>query len=675
MPPLLPDPAFKMKCDTCGAEFLSSDDLVGPLCGACLLRNALDSEPPTPGTHSAPKSRGNPEMAELQKSFPDFELLSLLGEGGMGSVYMARQLSLDRIVAIKFLHSNLEGDPEFKERFQREAKAMARLSHPNIVNIYDFGSRNDIYFFIMEYIDGCDLHRLMKSGEVDESLAYSIIGQICNALHFAHEQGIIHRDVKPANIFVDKSGTAKIGDFGLAVFVEQSANSSLTVSGVGMGTPSYMAPEQLTDAKTIDARADIYAFGIVVYEMLTGSVPAGNFPPPTHRLNRRNKRLDHAILRAMAQNPNDRTTDVREISKAITSRNNKPKPIKITSVLITLLLAVILAAIFAPHLNQPKPTLFPKQGKVEVEKLIPPALPLMTDSFAEMRKRGGRLRSWSNLANQIDLSPAEGIDDFIYIKNAPYIAMSWYAARSDGEMISNRPDLSQRTDYRDAFHSFSHEWPDRVVPVPKTHRAYLPFIIPTTRAVSIGQSYDFSVMVTPQGNIAVAGKPDWTKTHQFVLNRLKTVTNAVQFDSWNRISSILTSEGKTINWSDPHGFFDGPNTTRKLVQVATAGAHVLGLCDDGSVTMWTHPHHLKHHRIPHVLRPPTDPGPFIRIKAMDFINVAQRPDGTWHAWGDDNGAKLIAHINSLGPTLDMELFSINYASGAKMIWIEAVKPE
>ncbi|MCP4455302.1 MAG: serine/threonine protein kinase, partial [Planctomycetes bacterium] len=194
-------------------------------------------------------------------------------------VYKARQKQLDRVVALKILPPEVGQSEAFAERFTREARSMAKLHHPQIVTVFEFGQTKDgLYYFIMEFVDGTDLRRVIRAGELTSGQALAIVPQICEALHYAHEKGIVHRDIKPENILLDNDGHIKIADFGLARLLNKEATAyTLTQADQRMGTPHYMAPEQIEHPSAVDHRADIYSLGVVFYEMLTGELPIGRF--------------------------------------------------------------------------------------------------------------------------------------------------------------------------------------------------------------------------------------------------------------------------------------------------------------------------------------------------------------------------------------------------------------
>lgn len=267
-----------------------------------------------------------PDIKVLADQFPDLEIGELLGQGGMGAVYRATQTRLDRNVALKIIRPESAEDRSFAERFNREARTLARLNHPNIVAVYDFGEvtltneRGDkqrLYYFLMEYVDGANLRQLLHAGELRAERALSIVPQICDALQFAHDEGIVHRDIKPENILVDRRGRIKIADFGLAKLLSDDTDESkLTGTHQVMGTPRYMAPEQMKSTRKVDHRADIYSLGVVFYEMLTGELPMGRFEPPSQK-GGVDEQWDEVIFRTLEQEPGRRYQQASEIKSDV----------------------------------------------------------------------------------------------------------------------------------------------------------------------------------------------------------------------------------------------------------------------------------------------------------------------------------------------------------------------
>ncbi|MGA2051669.1 MAG: serine/threonine-protein kinase [Opitutales bacterium] len=259
-----------------------------------------------------------PKPEQLAVSFPQLEILEFIGQGGMGAVYKARQPALDRLVALKILTPQVGDDPGFAERFTREARALALLSHPNIVAVHDFGQSGGFPYFIMEYVDGLNLRQIERAGKLAPREALQIIPQICEALQFAHDEGIVHRDIKPENILVDKRGRVKIADFGLAKLLGRDlpGGAPITEAGHVIGTPHYMAPEQVEHPLEVDHRADIYSLGVVFYEMLTGELPLGKFAVPSQKA-AMDQRLDDVVLRALEKEPQQRYQQASEVKTAV----------------------------------------------------------------------------------------------------------------------------------------------------------------------------------------------------------------------------------------------------------------------------------------------------------------------------------------------------------------------
>ena len=290
------------------------------------------------GPHGTKVVQPPPAPAEIAALFPQLEILECLGRGGMGVVYKARQPRLNRLVALKILAREKEQDAQFAERFTREAQALARLNHPNIVTVHDFGTvgqasslplsekQNEksetgkmpvLHYLLMEFVDGLNLRQLLQARKMPSDQALTIVPKICEALQYAHEQGIVHRDIKPENILLDKSGRVKIADFGIAKMLgDEPGQQTLTGAKDAVGTPHYMAPEQIEKPLSVDHRADIYSLGVVFYEMLTGELPLGKFQPPSKKV-QIDVRLDEVVLHALEKEPELRYQQASQVKTAV----------------------------------------------------------------------------------------------------------------------------------------------------------------------------------------------------------------------------------------------------------------------------------------------------------------------------------------------------------------------
>ncbi len=267
-------------------------------------------------------------VEELNTSLPQYEFLELIAVGGMGAIYKALQPKLDRLIAVKLLPKMVNDKFGFAERFSQEAKAMAKLSHPHIVPIFDFGETNQGQaYFVMEFVEGADLLRYLHGGQLTLAHFFGWIPQVCSAIQYAHNHDIVHRDIKPANILIDKEGNVKMADFGLAKLTgaqpvrdsdEEDSELEENADEVSMGTPGYAAPEQFGSDSKVDSRADIYSLGVVMYQMLTGGMPVGAFPMPSEVNPHVDIRVDEVVMRAMQQDPNERFQTISEISERLT---------------------------------------------------------------------------------------------------------------------------------------------------------------------------------------------------------------------------------------------------------------------------------------------------------------------------------------------------------------------
>lgn len=320
-------------CPRCGTpistDSASKDSANLVQCPRCLLRPPWDKPHPVAITLGPGQSFVPPSIEELSEQITGYEVEALIGQGGMGAVYLGRQKSLDRAVAIKILPPQIAERAGFRGRFAQEGRALAKLNHPNIVAVHDFGQAGPYAMLVMELVEGANLREVLAQGRLSPAEALEIIPQLCDALSYAHDEGVVHRDIKPENLLFDGRGRLKITDFGLAKLVanktaadgedatatDEDSRTPDPTQGV-VGTVHYMAPEQLENPRSVDHRADIYALGVVFYEMLTGELPIGRFEPPSQFLNGSAReqsskitidvRLDDVVLRALQKHPERR---------------------------------------------------------------------------------------------------------------------------------------------------------------------------------------------------------------------------------------------------------------------------------------------------------------------------------------------------------------------------------
>ena len=341
--------AVRPACPTCGEPI--PDGSPAGLCPKCLLKGGMPTGPDARPTLAFVESYAAPPVEDVRKLFPHLAVERLIGQGGMGAVYLARQPALDRPVALKLIRRRAD-DPTFVERFAREARTMAKLAHPNVVAVHESGEAGGLPYLVMEYVSGPTLRDAMKSRALSPAAALAVVRQVCDALEFAHRQGVVHRDIKPENILLSgvrgqgsgdsedrtlppapcplSPGSAatvpcvKITDFGLAKVIDPNAQS-LTGTWQAMGTPHYMAPEQWEKPAAVDHRADIYALGVVLYELLTGELPLGRFDPPSRKIEV-DVRVDEVVLRALEKEPGRRYQHAREVGTDLDHIRTDPGP-------------------------------------------------------------------------------------------------------------------------------------------------------------------------------------------------------------------------------------------------------------------------------------------------------------------------------------------------------------
>jgi serine/threonine protein kinase len=307
--------------------------MLGGLCSACMRRIAFAA--PSMGNSTAAGTFPErvfgtwepPLASEVAEMLPrgSYSVEKLIGRGGMGAVYQGMQLSLKRPVAIKLMRQDHGADEGFRLRFQREALLLASLDHPGIVKVIDCGQAGpDLLYIVMELVDGVNLMEVIRSGGVSEKRALDIVDQVCSALRFAHDSGIVHRDIKPSNILLARDGRVRIADFGLAIPLDPEGGNS---ADPGIGTPCYAAPEQLRADGLVDQRADLFAVGVMIYQMLTGQLPQGDWKPPSE-LVAVDPAWDKIVSKAVESVPQDRISGV-EVMQEMLSRISPVDPERI----------------------------------------------------------------------------------------------------------------------------------------------------------------------------------------------------------------------------------------------------------------------------------------------------------------------------------------------------------
>lgn len=263
-----------------------------------------------------------PSPAELAARLPNLEVTEMLGHGGMGVVYKGRQPFLDRTVAIKLIRPDFNNE-ESQQNFIREARSLAKLTHPYIVNVFDCGKAGDLFYFVMEFVEGHSLRHFLAQKSVSQRDVLDYLPQIGEALQYAHDSGIVHRDVKPENIIVDRRNRVRLVDFGLAKWLGSARGDGVRDTAVA-GTWGYIAPEQIAAPESVDHRADIFSTGVVCYEMLTGQVPRDDFQPPS-RSSAADPRFDPIVGRALERNRERRYQQMREMNAEVRLLTRTPQ--------------------------------------------------------------------------------------------------------------------------------------------------------------------------------------------------------------------------------------------------------------------------------------------------------------------------------------------------------------
>jgi serine/threonine protein kinase len=644
-----------------------------------------DLSKPSSGPNQPPISFVPPSVEELTAQFPRYEILELIGHGGMGAVYKARQPKLDRAVAIKILPKTLGADHGFAERFEREAQAMAKLHHSRIVAVHDFGETPDGYLYIvMEFVRGTTLGDLIKNKALKSDQILAIVTQICDALKYAHEHGVIHRDIKPANIMLDVEGQVKVADFGLAKLADTHERDSLTQANVAMGTPNYVAPEALVLDTQVDQRADIFALGVLLYEMLTGNVPRGVFVAPSDKIKNLDPRLDDVVMRAMQSEPENRYQQVTQFWTDIDRIRTTPSPAKMAPTPARNPLPKNQPA--APPLSSPKKSRFPV-GMVAAIVLLAGGLglwALVANSASPLKKapvtktNDTKISAPDPIPNQTEEIPPT-------IEPAtPIVAETDQSAQKKPPRPLN-PEEIQREQMRERLEAvMKSRGPKGDRPDDRSKKRPDTAIAPGRRPTIAKlrerprlTSGNVLVARLDGGSISPQGLADLPQDLDHVLD-----LQVNQLPSWNTedkpFAVALTTEGTVLTWGasnnsqpsippdltdvkkiavglghvlglradgtvvawgrDAAGQCDVPDDLTDVVDIAAGGQHSLALRSDGVVVTWGADSEDSYNHPPDTLAQ----GGFSAIHARGMHSIALRNDGSIIAWGDpDHGVTEI----------------------------------
>lgn len=611
-------------------------------------------------------------IKDLQPHFPDFEFLEVLGAGGMGTVYKAYDPRLDRFVALKVLASDLDDSLGFVERFQLEAQSLALVQHPNIVPCYDYRVTGDgpgaIPYLVMAFVEGQTLEDAMRDNALTLARSLELVGQVAAGLESAHVSGIVHRDIKPANILIDLEGKALLTDFGIAKILDpEPGMTGLTLTGVGMGTLAYAAPEQLESSAAVDQRADIYSLGAVLYHLLTGSPPQGVFKSLTETQPGLDKRFDPIIRKALATDPADRYPDIPaftadlarvKIAPPAPSSIRSRRGLRLAAIVCTLIAFASTAFFFL----KPDPPTLPTLS-------APPQLPLLSP---------GRLRGSGTINGRpIDLSKASGLTDIITARIN--VHGEWIALRANGSTISNQPNVQGLPEAI----AISAGWGGLLA---ISESGFIQcsgiFIAPIPRKfspIALAATGSLATVVTTKGEIHTwgQGRQTWEKSSDvdtWTLDALeKGDASVVQVAARGRKTILLCADGSVATRSDA-GIRPGPSRQhRRFTSVACTPIHFAGLQDDGTVLVWKE-------NFPDEAEIPTafQNQKFVTLCSTLSLIAARTVEGSWRCFTPPHEGHLpvddlITKVEALENVTDLSIASRSqtWAEHA-LLWVEPV---
>ncbi len=532
-----------------------------------------------------------PTPEQLGLVLPRHRVIRLIGRGGMGAVYEARQIDLDRRVAVKVLPVELGKNEAFAERFRREARALARLRHPNILEVFEFGqSTAGHLFFSMEYMEGGDLARRMKQGPLNPGLSLRWVKEICAALEAAHALSVVHRDIKPSNILLTSDGTVKVADFGLAVLADQP-EERLTHTGLALGTLEYSAPEQAAGT-AVDYRTDLFSVGVLCYELLTGRLPRGVFEPPSRVNAAVGTAVDTVVLTAMQSDPARRFQSATEFGAALRGVEASPVPT-----------APAVPAVRHARVSR-RAALGAGVGGVA---LVATAVA----TYGWRRRHQVSRRTTSPFPSEGPRVVVWGLNRFGQ-GNVPR-----GLAGVRGVRAGFRHNLALLSDGTVVAWGQNSEGQNHV-----------PAGLSGVRAVAAGGTH--SVALKADGTLVGWGR---NAEGQIDIPADLPAVQAVAAGSHHTVA--LLAGGTVVCWGDnQHGQLQLPPGLKDVRAIEAGNSHTLALLSDGTVVGWGENFHGQ-------CAVPAGLGDVQAIAAGGFHNVALKRDGTLAVWGNNDAAQTV----------------------------------
>jgi hypothetical protein len=546
-------------------------------------------------TGKAPVAWEPPSPEDLKGVVPGYEIVRLIGRGGMGAVYEARQVDLGRRVAMKVLPPELGANEAFAERFRREARALGRLEHGNILEVFEFGeSAAGHLYYSMPYVEGGDLGARLKSGALPQVEALRLVKEICAALEAAHAQGVIHRDIKPSNILLTAEGTVKVADFGIALLDDQP-KERLTFTGLAVGTMEYAAPEQAAGT-AVDSRSDLYSVGVICYEVLTGQLPRGIFDPPSKVNTAVDPAVDPVVHTAMQSDPARRyqsATDFRTaLNRAGTTRPKRRYRL-VTAAVAVLAVGAGLAS-WWPGKTNPSPGAGAPAGAAGPQPTA--AAPVEGDTIVSWgRNEFGECTTPLDLGKMRAVSAGDGFT---------------LALKSDGTVAAWGRNNGGQTE--------------------------VPAGLTGVKAIAAGAYH--SLALKADGTVVAWGYNNFGQTS--VPEGLSGVQSITAGNSW---SVALKNDGTIVTWgSNARGQLNIPTGLTGVKAIAAGQFHLTAVRSDGAVLAWGDPGEGRS-------TVPAGLSGVRTVAAHWFHSIALKDDGTLVPWGAlaDEQAKITKNVTAV----------------------------